>query len=71
MQEDCNRDVASAHNSNRYERLVMAMCFACVVTFKCQCDAAQLTPEFCNGLCVLVYRLIEEIPECYIDNIVI
>lgn len=28
MQEDCNRDVASAYNSNRYERLVMAMCFA-------------------------------------------
>lgn len=60
MQEDCNRDVASAY-SNRYERLVMAMCFACVVKFKCQCDAAQLTPEFCIALCVLVYRLIEGI----------
>jgi len=68
--EDCNRDVASAYNSER-SVIIMAMCFACVVKLKCQCDAAQLTPEFCNTLCVLVYMLIEGIPECYFDYIVI
>ncbi len=53
------RDVASAYKSNRYEILVLAVCFVCDVKFKYQCDAVQFIPEFSNSFCLLVYRLIQ------------